>query len=329
MEKDSGVALYDIFNGDADGICALHQLRLGQPREGRLVTGVKRDVGLVARVPAASGDELTVLDVSFAENRDAVLAALNAGAHCLYFDHHFPGDIPHHPGLEAHIAHRPGVCTSLIVDEYLGARFRAWAVVAAFGDNLPVQAEQAAKPLALSAQQLVLLRELGECMNYNAYGDSVEDLYFHPADLYRRLKPFTDPSEFATRDTAFEILREGYGKDSAQAARIVPTLDTPSHYLVILPDTPWARRVHGPVANRLAAAHPQRAHAVLVKRGLSYRASVRAPTARPVGAEDLCCRFPTGGGRPEAAGIDALPVTHLGQFRTAFESAFVPSATGP
>jgi len=323
------VALYDIFNGDADGICALHQLRLAQPRDSLLVTGVKRDVALVARVPTAQGDELTVLDVSLAENRAAVLAALEAGARCLYFDHHFPGDIPDHPGLEAHIAHRPGTCTSLIVDDYLGARFRAWAVVAAFGDNLPARAEQAAEPLALGAEQLMLLRELGECMNYNAYGDALEDLRFHPAELYRRLKPFADPREFARRDPAFETLREGYCADLAKAAHIRPTLDGPSHYLVILPDTTWARRVHGAAANRLAAAQPQRAHAVLVKRGSSYRASVRAPTAQPFGTDELCRRFPTGGGRPEAAGIDALPVTRLGEFRQAFESAFGSPATGP
>lgn len=323
------MALYDIFNGDADGICALHQLRLAQPRDSVLVTGVKRDVGLVARVVASPGDELTVLDVSLAENRAAVLAALEAGARCLYFDHHLSGDIPDHPGLEAHIAHRPGVCTSLIVDDYLGSRFREWAVVAAFGDNLLTQAERAAEPLALGAEQLRLLRELGECMNYNAYGDAVQDLYFHPAELYRRLQPFADPREFATRDPAFEILREGYQEDLAQATRIGPALDGPSHYLVILPDTSWARRVHGAVANRLASAHPQRAHAVLVKRASSYRVSVRAPIARAIGAAELCRRFPTGGGRPEAAGIDALPASQLGQFRQAFESAFGSPATGP
>ena len=43
---------YDVFNGDADGICALHQLRLDEPRDAELVTGVKRDIGLVARINA-------------------------------------------------------------------------------------------------------------------------------------------------------------------------------------------------------------------------------------------------------------------------------------
>ncbi|RUM38930.1 MAG: acetyltransferase, partial [Desulfobulbus sp.] len=39
---------YDVFNGDADGICALHQLRLHDPRpDAHLVTGVKRDICLL------------------------------------------------------------------------------------------------------------------------------------------------------------------------------------------------------------------------------------------------------------------------------------------
>ncbi len=33
-----------MFNGDADGICALHQLRLRKPLRSLLITGVKRDV---------------------------------------------------------------------------------------------------------------------------------------------------------------------------------------------------------------------------------------------------------------------------------------------
>ena len=43
---------FDVFNGDADGLCALQQLRLAQPRETPLVTGVKRDIALLGRVRA-------------------------------------------------------------------------------------------------------------------------------------------------------------------------------------------------------------------------------------------------------------------------------------
>ena len=65
---------YDVFNGDADGICALQQLRLQQPREARRISGLKRDIDLLQRVDADAGDEVTVLDVSLDKNRDALRA---------------------------------------------------------------------------------------------------------------------------------------------------------------------------------------------------------------------------------------------------------------
>ena len=46
---------YDVFNGDADGLCALHQLRLANPALAELVTGVKRDIKLLDRVKAGAG----------------------------------------------------------------------------------------------------------------------------------------------------------------------------------------------------------------------------------------------------------------------------------
>ena len=51
-------------SGDADGICALIQLRKAEPREASLITGVKRDINLLAKVEAVTGDQITVLDVS-------------------------------------------------------------------------------------------------------------------------------------------------------------------------------------------------------------------------------------------------------------------------
>ena len=73
------VKFYDIFNGDADGICALHQLRLSQPHDSILVTGVKRDVGLLKKVRPGKDDQVTVLDVSLDANRGELLAMLERG----------------------------------------------------------------------------------------------------------------------------------------------------------------------------------------------------------------------------------------------------------
>lgn len=315
---------YDIFNGDADGLCALRQLRLHEPLQAELVTGAKREIALVQRVRAQAGDRLTVLDVSLHENRASLLAALEAGATCLYFDHHYPGQALAHPRLQAHISYTAAVCTGLLVDAWLGGRYRAWAVTAAFGDNLPGLALEAAQPLQLAAAQLETLRSLGECLNYNAYGDSVADLHFHPAVLYRRLAAFDHPLEFAAHDPAFEQLRTAYRSDLARAEAIDPRLMSATHLLTVLPDASWSRRVSGPWANRLATADPERAHAVLVQKDEAFTVSVRAPQARPAGADVLCRSFPTGGGRPAAAGITLLPAGELDGFIVAFQRAFLP-----
>lgn len=47
---------YDIFNVDADGLCALVRLRLQQPAKTFLVTGVKRDIRLLGNIGARAGD---------------------------------------------------------------------------------------------------------------------------------------------------------------------------------------------------------------------------------------------------------------------------------
>lgn len=44
---DQTMKIYDVFNGDADGICALVQLRLASPADSVLITGVKRDIELM------------------------------------------------------------------------------------------------------------------------------------------------------------------------------------------------------------------------------------------------------------------------------------------
>ena len=85
---------FDVFNGDADGICALHQLRLALPLASTLVTGVKRDIQLLERVPAQAGDSVTVLDISLDRNRQALLDLLGRGVEVEYFDHHFSGPVP-------------------------------------------------------------------------------------------------------------------------------------------------------------------------------------------------------------------------------------------
>lgn len=313
---------YDIFNGDADGLCALQQLRLEEPRAAQLVTGVKRDLRLVERVKAQAGDELTVLDINFADNADAVERALARGAVCRYFDHHTPGRLPEHPNFKAYIDTAPDVCTSLLVDRYLSGRQRLWAVVGAFGDNLVDAALRAAQPLDLDHTELARLHELGECLNYNAYGDSLDDLHYPPAELHATMAPYRDPRHFVYDEPVFDVLRSAYVEDLSRAEEIRPHTEGPGFAVYVLPDAAWSRRVSGAYGNRLAQRDPQRAHAVLVARGTEYVVSVRAPVARPTGASALCRQFATGGGREAAGGINHLPQRDVERFIAAFRAAY-------
>ena len=313
---------YDIFNGDADGICALQQLRLVEPRATVLVTGVKRDVRLLERVAAAPGDDLTVLDISLQTNAADLARLLAAGARIRYFDHHAAGEVPRHAALKTYINTSPDICTSLIVDGYLDGRHRAWAVVAAFGDNLPGPARRAAGGLDLEPAELERLRELGECINYNAYGETVEDLHYHPADLFETLSHYTNPLDFIEGEPVLEVLRSAMADDYDRAAGLEPAAATGATAVFVLPDAAWSRRIQGFFANRLAQRHPKRAHALLVGRPGGYTVSVRAPMENPRGADRLCSQFETGGGREGAAGINRLPEADYQRFVDAFIKAF-------
>lgn len=321
------MADFDVFNGDADGICALHQLRLAEPRQAQLVTGVKRDIALLKRVTAGSGDRVTALDISLNKNRDAVLRLLAAGASVAYYDHHQADDIPVHANFCAHIDTGAEWCTSLLVNRQLGGRHLVWAVVAAFGDNLAEAARAAAAPLDLSPSALQELQELGECLNYNGYGESVEDLYFDPAELYRTLHAHVDPFSFIREDRAYPILKNGYSGDMAQVQTVAPMHESKTGSIYLLPDTAWSRRISGVFGNALASGAPRRAHAVLTQKNSGgYLVSVRAPLAVKAGADVLCSQFETGGGRKSAAGINHLPETDVERFIAAFDRAFAGKA---
>ena len=318
------MAFVDVFNGDADGICALTQLRLAQPREALLVTGVKRDIELLGRVSAGAGDEVTVLDVSLDKNRDDVVRLLAAGARVFYVDHHYAGEQPVHPGYASIINEAADVCTSLLVNGYLKNRYAAWAVVGAFGDNLNQSAEIIAKSLQLEETQLRQLENLGTYMNYNGYGEKVEDLLFAPEELFGLVSRYASPLEFISDGKAhYTRLAEGYEADMARASATRAESATETAALFILPDQPWARRVGGVYSNDLANLNPGRAHAVLTEKSTGhYLVSVRAPMRNKRGADELCRRFPTGGGRAAAAGINDLPPQQLAEFWRQFQQQY-------
>lgn len=314
---------YFVFNGDADGLCALQQLRLDEPGAATLVTGVKRDIALLERVRASAGDEVTVLDVSLDVNRIGLLGVLAAGAKVRYFDHHFAGEVPDHPALEAHLDPSPEACTAVLVDRALKGRHCTWAVTGAFGDGLDEVASSLAARAGIDAEQARTLKELGVAINYNAYGDTLSDLRVPPAELAERLQPFADPLDFAANSPVFQELLIGYRDDMQKVGALTPFKRSPGALCFVLPEEAWARRASGTLANELARAHRGAAVAILSRNSQgNYTVSVRVPADATVSADTFCRQFPTGGGRRTAAGINQLPEARREDFFSAFEEQF-------
>jgi hypothetical protein len=315
---------FDVFNGDADGICALIQLRLNQPLETKLITGIKRDIRLLDKFTVTAGDHITVLDISLQINSARVNEFLNQGAYIFYVDHHQPGDIPNHPHLKTLINTDSAICTSLIVNQHLNGKYPLWAITAAFGDNLNYRAEQLAAPLNLNQTDLESLKDLGVYVNYNGYGSCIDDLHFAPDKLYREMAGYQSPLAFISdNQPIFSQLKQGYQEDMANAQRLTPEHQSDTTAVFILPDTLWARRINGVFGNLLANLNPTRAHAIIsTTKDNDYQVSVRAPLSNKSGADQLCASFPSGGGRKAAAGINHLPYDKLPIFIKKFEDFY-------
>jgi len=316
------MADFDVFNGDADGICSLLQLRLNEPRpDAKLITGRKRDIALLDRVEARAGDHVTVLDISMRNNAEDLRRILGGGASVFYADHHNAGDEPvTHPNLEAHINLAPEMCTAVIINNILRGASLGWAVTGAFGDNFPALAQRIAGDQDFD---LPALKRLGMLLNYNGYGASLGDLHFHPADLYRACLAYDNPQDFLNANTdVYAALDAGYSDDFVVAKNATTLLGTGRALALLLPDAASSRRISGVYGNQLAQEFPNRAHAVLTRNGDSYTVSVRAPKSRREGADTLCLQFETGGGRAAAAGINRLEDKDVDRFLETFKLHF-------
>ncbi|GLQ21229.1 DHH family phosphoesterase [Algimonas porphyrae] len=322
------MADYDLFNGDADGIFSLVQLRQVEPRlEALLVTGVKRDIRLFPRIAdrVQVGDRITALDISMAKNMDGLHKALTAGADIFYADHHQTGDIPDDPALFALTDMSRETCTANLIDRHLDGAKAAWAVCGAYGDNFQSLAQAIAERHGMNLP-LGRLRELGELVNYNAYGLSLSDLHFDPAELYRILLTYPGPVAFLDDDhPAFATLQSGYASDwdVAQKARELDISE--AGHVLSLPAGPASNRISGLFGNALVAEDPGQAFAILTEIAddpPAYRVSIRAPRRRDSGSAATLANQFGGGGRAAAAGIDSLPDADLPAFIDQFRATF-------
>lgn len=309
---------YDVFNGDADGIIALLQLRLAEFKDSQLITGVKRDIQLLSQV-VEKGDatSVTVLDISLQKNLPALNSLLEQQIPIFYCDHHQSGDIPQSPYLTSLINLDAEICTSLLVNQHLKGQFQTWAIVGAFGDNMTKRAIALSHQSGLTSSQISFLKELGTLINYNGYGASLADLHIAPAELFQTLLTYSNPFDLL-KDTSsvFYQLKAGYQQDLAQLEDIKATFEAEDYEVFLLPNAAWARRISGDFGNQLANQNPDKAFAVLTlnENQTDYTVSVRAPLNRREGADEVCNQFATGGGRRAAAGINRLPIDQVEAF---------------
>ena len=310
---------YDLFNGDADGLCALHQLRLVEPRDSVLISGVKRDIALFDQLPSGRPLQVTALDISWDRNAQGVCQVLNGGGQVTYFDHHSAQTLFPHPQLNAHIDTGLDVCTSILVDRYLGGVLRQWAIVAAYGDNLDAVADRMAREQDCTAATRGALAQLGYLLNYNAYGESREDLHFCPVQLYRSMHRFESPLDFMARAYEFRRLQEGYISDQQAVQDLLPYTANDRATVYVLPNRAWARRLSGTLANQLVARNNGRSVAVITPRSDGdFLVSLRIGSASASRADIFCSRYPHGGGRQGAGGIDRLPDRDMDRFINEF-----------
>lgn len=316
-----------MFNGDADGIISLIQLRLSQPLEACLITGVKRDIQLLKKLTLAPEDSLTVLDISMEKNNTPLIQILDKGSDVFYADHHRSGDIPQHDNLKALIDLDANTCTALIIDQHLKGQYHAWAICAAYGDNLIAKADELATAAGYSKLQSDQLKELGTLINYNGYGAALSDLHFDPAELYRLLLTYSSPFDvIADEHSPFKQLQTAYEQDLASALAIPHQYKSASLSIFELPDEAWSRRISGVYGNLLANQEPNSAFAVLTKNAdKSYLVSLRAPLNNKQGAGEICSQFESGGGRAAAAGINCLEPSALNQFIALVEEKYMLS----
>jgi hypothetical protein len=327
---ESADARVFVFNGDADGLIAQHilGLELGVPR--LRVTGWKRDIQLLAKVPPLASGHIHALDISLRRNLDALGPLLAQGnLRITWYDHHDPGEPPAHPNLELHINQAAETCTAVIVNAVHGLRHPLWAAMAAFGDNLPATASALAASGGASAHEAALLRRVGVLINYNAYGEKPGDTLFDPADLAARIAPYRQAYDLCWDESILGPLALQFESDRERFQAIRPLVPGTAASAYLVPDEAFARRYGATWANERALQEPDRALAVIhAREDGTYMVSIRAP--RPwngavvgsASAADLAREFPTGGGRRLAAGINALPGDQLERFTQRFSAFF-------
>jgi len=312
---------YDFFNGDADGIISLHQYRMHYPKDSILYTGVKRDVELLRHCTKIENSKFTIFDISLLSNKVHVDIILSNGNTIRWFDHHEPGNKELGENFEIFVNADPNCCTNILVDKYVDGLYRPWTICGAYGDNLHEQADKLNPNF--SKDSMLKLKEVGETLNYNGYGNTESDLTIHPKDVYLDIKNYESPFEYRTKSEVYNKIFTQMKSDESELSSSEILHESETGKVILLPNTKASIRFSGIYSNKQTTDNSDKAFAILTEINEdNYRVSIRSPKNNPYGASTLALSFPTGGGREKAAGINELPKVELKKFVEKFEEVY-------
>ena len=149
----------------------------------------------------------------------------------------------------------------------------------------------------------------------------ITGLDIHPEDAGLPVHPFEailggSPAE---NGAAFRRLLEGHANDLKAVQGLTPYTANDKATVYVLPDRAWARRLCGTLANQLVARNNGRSVAVLTPRSDGdFLVNLRIGSASASRADIFCSRYPAGGGRHGAGGIDRLPDQDMDRFINEF-----------
>lgn len=295
-------------------------------------TGVKRDVELLRHAKNIESSNLFVFDVSMLTNEKYLQSLINGDNIIRWFDHHKMSDIENiRNSIVYKISTNPAHCTAMMVESYfdpvvLVAGLRSWVMCAAYGDNLHSTVQELNKDMSpgRTKETLDIYKQIGETLNYNGYGNQESDLTVHPKDVFMDLCEYDEPVDYYNNSTVFKKINTQMKADASELESTAQTLHESSvGDVILLPDSPASIRYSGVYSNLLSMGNRDKAFAILTMYDdNNYKISIRAPQNNPVGACDLALKFPTGGGREKAAGVNQLPTEKLDNFTEEFIENF-------
>jgi hypothetical protein len=263
----------------------------------------------------------TVFDISLLSNADYMKPILSNGNSIKWFDHHEPGETELGDNFSIKVDADPNCCTNTLVDEYLNGLYRPWTICGMYGDNLHEQADKF-NP-CFDESTMSQLKEVGETLNYNGYGNEELDLTVHPKDVYLDLKDYESPFEYRKKSESYNKIYTQMKSDEAELGSSEILHESETGKVILLPNTRASIRYSGIYSNQQTTDNPDKAFAILTSvDGGNYRISIRSPKTNPHGASKLALQFPTGGGREKAAGVNELPKSELNNFIEKFEEVY-------